>query len=140
MRARIAARVLPSWEPSKIRGRTSAGSHCAGCDTPISAGQVDYELEFVNALVFRLHRACYVIWQEERDSVKREIGGGSAASPWTLLFDDGIASRAVEDRVAFEELLIASAETMFMVGTTRRAAAMLREDSKRLCVTSTSLA
>ena len=42
--------------------------------------------------------------------------------------------------MAFEELLIASAETMFMVGTTRRAAAMLREDSKRLCVTSTSLA
>ena len=71
-------------------------------------------------------------WPEERVSFKREIGGGSAASPWTLLFDDGIARRAAQDSMAFKGLLIASAETMFTVAATRRTAAVLRRDSKRV--------
>src|SRR5262245_46711596 len=87
VRARLAVRALPSWEPNKMRGRTSAGSRCSGCDTPISAGQIEYELEFANGPTLRLHRACYVVWQEERGSTRRDIGGGSAASPSTLLFD-----------------------------------------------------
>lgn len=120
VRARIAARVLPSWEPNTMRGRSSAGSHCSGCDTPISAGQVEYELVFANAAVLRLHRACYLIWQEERGSVKRAIGGSSATSPWTLLFDESIARRASWDRAALDDLLVAAAETV-------RATVALRE-------------
>lgn len=133
VRAKVALHALPSWEPNKILARTSEGSHCRGCDTPISMGQIEYELQFADGLRLCLHHSCYVVWDHERrGGARRGIAGGSAASPWTLLFDDGIARRAAHDAVAFEELLMASAQTMFMAGATRGTAAALREDSQRL--------
>ena len=126
--------------PARLGSTSSGGAICNGCADRIFTGQIEYEVEFANALFFRLHRACYVSWEAERQTVRREIAGGSAASAWTFVFDYGIARRAAEDPVAFQELLVASAETMFMAAATRRSATALRQDSKRLRVTSASLA
>src|SRR5262245_36291699 len=112
VRARLASGALPSLEPTKAWGGTSSGSVCAGCTAPIVAGQIEYEVQFASTLVFRLHGACFLIWQQERGNVRREISGGSAASPWTLFFDYRIAEPARWDRAAFNELLAASAETV----------------------------
>jgi hypothetical protein len=61
-------------------------------------------LRFAGAVVFRLHRTCYVIWQEERGTVHREITGGSAAASGPLRFADGIRWRPRPDRATFEDL------------------------------------
>ena len=130
VRARLASGAIPALEPTKVCGGTSTGgdSTCAGCAERILMGQIEYEVQFANTLVFRLHRACYVIWQEERGSVQREISGSSGQAP----FDAGIAHRAVRDRAAFTEFLLAMSET-------RHAAAELRQTSQRIRATTAVL-
>ena len=80
VRARLASGALPLAEPTKLWGGMSTGSVCGGCTERIVAGQLEYELQFANAILFRLHRACYVIWKEQHGvSMRRAISGGSAA-------------------------------------------------------------
>lgn len=125
VRARLASAALPSAEATKVVGRTSMGAVCSGCADRILAGQIEYELEFANALRFRLHRSCYLIWEQERGRARREINGSSAVSPWTLL-EQGIARRASRDRAAFGQLLIATGETLRDAGAQREWSRRLR--------------
>jgi hypothetical protein len=67
-------------------GGTSNGAVCGACTMRILAGSMEYEVEFARALLFRMHRDCSQLWQEEHRSVQPpEISGGSAASPSTSL-------------------------------------------------------
>ncbi len=91
VRSRLTAGALPSADPTKVYGGTSDGAICLGCTRPILAGQIEYELQFASAVVFRLHRACYLLWDDERRTARPEISGGSAASSWALRFDHDIA-------------------------------------------------
>jgi hypothetical protein len=112
VRGRLAAGVLPSAEPTKAWGGISTGSVCLGCASSILAGQIEYEVQFANAVQVRMHRSCYLVWEQERGAVRREISGGSSAASWTLLFDQGIAQRAASERWAVDELLSAAADAM----------------------------
>jgi hypothetical protein len=82
VRARLVSGALPAADPTKVWGSTCrGGSICGGCADRIFTGQIEYEVQFANTLVFRFHRACYLIWQQERGvMLPRENGGGSAAS------------------------------------------------------------
>ena len=132
VRARFASGAIPALEPTKVCGGTSTSgdSTCAGCAERILVGQIEYEVQFANTLVFRLHRACYVIWQDERGSVPREIRGGSGYS--MLMFDDSVGQRAAWDRVAFTDFLLATSAT-------RQTAVELRQTSQRIRATAEAL-
>jgi hypothetical protein len=110
VRARLASGALPVAEPTKLWGGMSTGSVCGGCTERIVPGQLEYELQFANAILFRLHRTCYVIWKEQHLSVRRAINGGSAAASWTSLFEHSIARCAGRDAKTFQELRVISAE------------------------------
>ena len=132
LRARLTAGALPSCIPAKVLGRTSSGSVCAGCTGRIMAGHIEYELTFANTVSFRLHRACYLIWDHERTSAAREIGGGSDASVWTFSVDSPSAPGVTPDLAAIDELMRAAAQTL-------RTAAILCHSSQRIGARSAAL-
>ena len=110
IRERLASGGLPSVAPSKVWGSIDGKSGaCAGCGEKLDGG-TEYEVEFAGTVSVRFHRVCYGIWEEERLKLKPGIAGGSAASPWTLFFDERVADRALFDDAALEEMLLASAE------------------------------
>ena len=113
IRARVATGTLPP--PPRTNGKVWAGRGsgrpCAGCDKPIPASGVECEIELGDRTL-RFHRACLVAWQDDLGGLRlRGISGGSAAAPWTQIFDLRIALRARHERAAREELRIVVAET-----------------------------
>ena len=79
----------------------------------------------------RFHRNCLSIWQREVVSPHREIAGGSAAAPWTLLFDLHVARRAGRDRAAYEEFRAAIAEAWLMAAETQAHSRRVRAERLR---------
>jgi len=132
LRARLAVGALPSSDPTRVAGGTSPGAVCAGCTGRIMAGQVAYELEFANTVSFRLHRACYLLWDHERTSAPREIRGGSDASVWTFSVDSPAVPGLTPDPTVLDKLILAAAQTV-------RTAAALQEFSRRICARSAVL-
>jgi hypothetical protein len=59
---------IPCDEPETIWAGTGTGEHCIACARPIAATEVEYEVELSNR-TYRLHRACYAIWEEECEPV-----------------------------------------------------------------------
>jgi hypothetical protein len=133
IRARIAAGVLPSASPAgrKVSAGRGSGRSCDGCERPIPATSVECELEH-DGRTLRFHRACLVAWQEEPARGPSGLSGGSAASPWTLIFDLGIARRARTAPALLAELLIAAAETRAMAVDVRARSAGARAVSTLL--------
>ena len=62
--AKLAAGALPNVRVSRVWARTGTGSTCDCCDAEIAATDVEYEVEFVGAVVLRLHPWCFWIWQD----------------------------------------------------------------------------
>jgi hypothetical protein len=110
IRARLAAHSVPSNAPGKVFAGASQGAMCVGCGGRIAVGQVEYKVQFAEAVAVRFHRACYEVWDTERAFVPRTISGGCTPSAWTLLFDLHVARRAAHDRAAHMELSAACAE------------------------------
>jgi hypothetical protein len=68
IRARV-RRLLESQEitcddPETVWAGNGTGERCIACSRPIAVTEVEYEVE-LSARTYRLHRACYVIWEEE---------------------------------------------------------------------------
>ena len=91
----------------------------SACDQSISRIEVEHEVDVPDGSRLRFHRTCLMVWQKDVAVPRREISGGSAPSPWTLLFDLHIARRAARDRAAYHELRAAIAETRLWAGATR---------------------
>jgi hypothetical protein len=102
---KIAAGLLPMapHNGEKVWAGQGSGQICDGCDRPIPASAVECEIDIADRTL-RFHRACLAAWQGD-GSPGPAIGGGSAASPWTLVFDPPRVPKA------YEELLIAGTET-----------------------------
>ena len=129
IRTKLASGALPLMAPTKVWGSVDGKQGaCAGCGEALKGG-TEYEVEFAGAVSLRFHRVCYGIWEEERLKVKPGIAGGSAASPWTLFFDERVADRALFDDAAIEEMLLASAEARAVAEAGRRGAERVRERS-----------
>ena len=113
IRARVAAGSLP--RALRTNGKAWAGQGsgrpCDGCDKPVPLSGVECEIALGDRTL-RFHRACLVAWQDDLGGPAAQgIGGGSAAAPWTQIFDLRIARRARHERAAREELRIVVAET-----------------------------
>ena len=67
IREKLAAGMLP---PPDARGITfagyGAGRLCDGCDTPILAGEMEYEAEAPDRRTIRFHVRCVLLWQMHR--------------------------------------------------------------------------
>ena len=68
LRLRILQRIedgrLPVMLPRHIAAGYGAGNVCAACDQPVTATQVEYEVQAGDPLL-RFHLGCYVLWQIE---------------------------------------------------------------------------
>lgn len=111
IRAKLAAGTLPGAAPLKTWGGPSSGRLCDGCGDGIALGGMEYEVDFTEAATIRLHRGCFDIWEVERGN-GHHISGGSAASPWTVFFDLGVARLVCDGRAALAEFLAASDEAL----------------------------
>jgi len=108
VRRKISNGVLPNNGSQKVWAALGSGRTCDGCDEPISREQVEHEVELLGHRTLRFHQPCLEAW---RVLAGREIGGGSAPSAWTVIFDLGVARDANVDVAALNELLAASAES-----------------------------
>ena len=83
LHALIANRTLPSKPPRKIYvGRAAYNHVCEVCGSPLRFGQVEYESDFENRVLY-LHPRCFELW--------RGLDGASAvnaASRTVLVVDD----------------------------------------------------
>jgi hypothetical protein len=123
IRAKLAAGTRPSAPATKVWAGPGDGAACTGCGEAIR-GEVDYEIELAGAVNVHFHRVCYGIWDAERTKL-RAIGGGSAASSWTIVFDfPPSADRS--DPAALAELLTAGAEGQFSAAERRLLSRELR--------------
>ena len=63
---------LPRTEPTRTWGGPGVGAGCAVCDEPITAGEMEYELQFARPPEapgldkYHVHIRCAAIWELER--------------------------------------------------------------------------
>jgi hypothetical protein len=67
IREKLHADILPRKPPNKMWGGRGRGGRCAACDEPISAGDVEFEIESRGALLY-FHGRCHDLWSEERET------------------------------------------------------------------------
>ena len=65
LRSKMDFGAIPTERPLKMFAGRGNGSICAGCDGPILADQVEYEMDFGGDRIFRLHLACAGWWEAE---------------------------------------------------------------------------
>ena len=97
--SKIADGQLPSIEITRVWAGPGSGRPCDGCDQPVTAADVEHEIDLAGAVTLRLHSGCFMIWQEVLE--KRKISGGSGGV-WPPFY----AARVV----AHEALLTTCAE------------------------------
>jgi hypothetical protein len=70
-RARIDAGELPPCEPVTLFGATGSGAHCSLCNTPISAPEVEYEVEVAGhrGATWHFHIRCHAVWRDVCDEL-----------------------------------------------------------------------
>lgn len=72
--ARLAIRrgTLPRREPDRTLGRPGVGSLCTVCAKPVTADQVEWEIQFAHdganpdLDTYHLHMRCLSVWELER--------------------------------------------------------------------------
>src|SRR5439155_18041285 len=95
------------------------GLACSGCDHTNTPTEIGQAVDVNGRSGLRFHRNRLGNWQRGVVRPHREIAGGSAAAPWTLLFDLHVARRAGRDRAAYEEFRAAIAEAWLMPAETQ---------------------
>jgi hypothetical protein len=72
IRARLSERALPSDAPWRRLGEYAGRGRCDGCGERITSAQASYEVDFKSDATLlpsvRFHRACFEIWQQERQA------------------------------------------------------------------------
>jgi hypothetical protein len=69
LRLRVGANIdrglLPATPPRVMYAGYGRGDRCHGCDEPIAADQVEYELRYDGDRAYRLHLRCTEVWEAE---------------------------------------------------------------------------
>ena len=136
VRAKLTAGALPRMEVQRSWAGPGSGLPCSGCDQVITRQEVEHEIEVNRGSTLRFHRACFLAWQQEAERSGREIAGGSAASPWTLLFEAELGRRAARDRASYEEFRAAIAESWLAAADTRLRSRAVRAARRHLATRS----
>jgi hypothetical protein len=63
---KIQAGALPLDTPIKSWGDPGKGHLCDGCDQPILAFQIDYEILLPQGRLLHLHIGCFGVWEGAR--------------------------------------------------------------------------
>ena len=66
--SKIADGALPSVRVEKVWAGYGTGHRCYGCDQPIDRTEIETEIDLAGALLLRLHRRCFAMWQRELES------------------------------------------------------------------------
>jgi hypothetical protein len=72
VRLAIRRGTLPRLEPDRTLGRPGVGGLCAVCERPVTADQVEWEIQFAHDDAnpgrdkYRLHLRCFAVWELER--------------------------------------------------------------------------
>jgi hypothetical protein len=102
----ILAKVLLGQLPRRATTRCwvghGQGLSCDGCDRPITPADVEHEVDAIGLGTLRFHARCMQLW-EEASATPRDISGGSAPSPSTLVFDLRVTRRAGRDPDTYRE-------------------------------------
>ena len=133
IRDRIAAGVLPPPvnDNGAVLAHRGSGRTCDGCERPVPSSAVECEID-AGTRTLRFHRACLVAWQAQVRMAPRAIRGGSAASPWTVAFDLGVAKDVCQASSSYEELVLVGAETLAMCQAARERSAAAQAATRRL--------
>jgi len=74
IRARIRSLLetgeIPCETPEMTWASKGTGGHCIACAQAIAAHEVEFEVE-VSGQSYRVHRHCYIIWQEECEPIRK---------------------------------------------------------------------
>jgi hypothetical protein len=71
IRARLSERALTSDAPWRRLGEYAGRGLCDGCGERITSAQASYAVDFKSDATLpsvRFHRACFEIWQQERQA------------------------------------------------------------------------
>lgn len=60
---KLATGLLPRHHPVKSWAGFGTGESCDGCDQPILATEVEYEVDFAESLMLRFHATCEQEWR-----------------------------------------------------------------------------
>ena len=55
--------LLPTANPLKTWAGNGNGRPCHGCDVPITAMEIEHELDFADGLTVRFHAGCAETWR-----------------------------------------------------------------------------
>jgi len=120
--SKLADGSLPAVSVQKVWAGHGTGRICYACEEPVTAQEVENEVEVGGAVVLVLHAECFRVWQTAMTQ-SREISGGSGRlSTWT------------ERLAAHNALLIACARVCATARKTRAQSRRLRRRSKRRAV------
>jgi hypothetical protein len=61
--SRLSAGSLLAVHVTKVGAGKGTGRRCDGCDQPITATEIENEVELARAVILRLHGQCFSIWQ-----------------------------------------------------------------------------
>ena len=59
---KLARGLLPTVKPLKTWVGHGNGRPCDGCGQPVTAPDWEYELEFADERIVRLHKNCFAVW------------------------------------------------------------------------------
>jgi hypothetical protein len=130
VRAKLASGALPRGAPHKISTGLGKGLACSGCERPITAAELEDQVEMPGGGMLRLHRNCLGVWQASLARAPRKIAGGSTVSPWTALFDLQLGRQAAHDRASYDELRATVRESLLAASEARRASIRSRVRSR----------
>jgi hypothetical protein len=70
-RTRIDSGQLPPCEHVTLLGSPGNGATCSLCDSPITSGQVEYDVEIAGrrGSCWRFHIGCHAIWRDVCDEL-----------------------------------------------------------------------
>jgi hypothetical protein len=63
---KLGARKLPVEHPKQTWGGPSQGQRCSGCDEPIAAAEMEFEVAAADGITRYFHARCYGILEAER--------------------------------------------------------------------------
>ena len=77
---------LPVLLPDRICAGYGSGSKCPACEQPITAKQIEYDVEYPRngTPLLSLHLGCYVLWQIECVNRLRKDRKDSPSDPTSL--------------------------------------------------------
>ena len=81
--SKVADGSLPAISVQKLWAGHGTGRVCYACEEPVTAQEVENEVEVGGAVVLVLHAECFRVWQAALPQGREISGGSGQLSTWT---------------------------------------------------------